>query len=245
MGPRTFHLSAACAFALAAPALADPAAAPPKYGPCDGVFAQVSGVSDYRFDGLSESNRHPTWQATGYCYWSNGAFVGATFTGVDFLDTPRTHVEADWYVGRQIQLGGGYSAMVDVFYATFPDKRAPGPSYDILEPQAELDRTAGRLTLKGQVGWTADDSGAGPAWHFKTSAAYRLAPWLTLSGEAGRYQKRRAPSYDHWDIGATATWRRLSLDSRWAGTDLSQAHCFFTDWCKPGPSVMLSYRLLP
>jgi uncharacterized protein (TIGR02001 family) len=233
------------ALALAsAPASADPAR-PPKYGPCDGAFAQVSGVTDYRFDGFSESNRHPTWQATGYCYWSNGAFVGATFTGVDFLDEPRTHFEADWYVGRQIQLGRGYSALIDVFYATFPDKRAPGPSYNLVEPQVELDRTHGRLTLKGQVGWTPNDSGAGPAWHFKGQAAYRLTPWLTLSGEAGRYERRRAADYDHWDIGATASRRRLSLDVRWGGTDRPPQECFFTDWCKPGAYATVSYRLLP
>ena len=106
-------------------------------------------------------------------------------------------------------------------------------------------RTFGKLTLKGQVGWAPNDAGAGPAWHFKAQAAYRLAPWLTLSGGVGRYQKRRVANYDHWDIGATASWRRLSLDARWGGTDQPLQQCFFTDWCKPGVYAAVSYRLLP
>jgi uncharacterized protein (TIGR02001 family) len=245
MQPTPFMLAAVAALVLPAAALADPApAAPGKIGPCDGVFAQVAGMTDYRFDGFSESDRRPTWQATAYCYRDDGSFVGATFTGVDFLDSPRTHFEADWYVGRQFRVRG-FTTTLDLFYASFPDKRAPGPSYNIIEPQAEVARSFRRLTLKGSAAWTPNDSGAGPAWHLKTSASYRLAPWLTLSAEAGRYLERGAGGYDHWDIGATATWRRLTLDARYGGTDRSLAQCYGVNWCQPGVYATVSYRLFP
>jgi uncharacterized protein (TIGR02001 family) len=234
--------------ALGAPAaFADPAPPAPKpVGPCAGVYASVAGLSDYRFDGFSESNHNPTWQIIAYCYRNDGFFAGTTLTGVDFEDTPRTHFEADWYVGRQVRWRGA-KITAELLYASFPDKRAPGPSYDILEPQVEVSQAFKRLTLGAAVSWETAVSGGGQQWHAKASAAYALTPWLSLSGHAGRFFAASGADhdYDAYDIGATATWRRLSLDARYAGTDRPLAQCFFTTWCQPGPSVSLSYRLWP
>jgi uncharacterized protein (TIGR02001 family) len=228
-------------------ALAAPAPPAPKpIGPCAGVYLSAAGLSDYRFDGVSESNRAPTWQFTAYCYRNDGFFAGTTFTGVDFEDTPRTHFEADWYVGRQTQWRGA-KVTATLLYASFPDKRAPGPSYDIVEPQLQVSRAFKRLTLGALASWETSISGDGQEWHVKASAAYAVASWLSLSGNAGRFFAARGADhdYDAWDVGATATWRRFSLDARYARTDRPLSQCFFTDWCKPGPSVSLSYRLLP
>ena len=231
----------------ASAALAEPVPTAPKpIGPCAGVYASVAGLSDYRFDGFSESNHHPTWQVTAYCYRTDGFFVGTNLTGVDFEDTPRTDFEADWYVGRQVQWRGA-KLTTELLYASFPDKRAPGPSYDIVEPQVEVSRSFKRLTLGALASWETSMSGGGQEWHAKASAAYALTPWLSLSGHAGRFFAARGADhdYDAWDIGATATWRRLTLDARYGGTDRPLAQCFFTTWCQPGPSVSLGYRLYP
>jgi uncharacterized protein (TIGR02001 family) len=228
-------------------ALADPAPSAPKpIGPCAGVYASVAGLSDYRFDGVSESNHAPTWQVTAYCYRNDGFFAGTTLTGANFEDTPRTHFEADWYVGRQV-LWRGAKVTATLLYASFPDKRAPGPSYDIVEPQLEVSRDFKRLTLGALANWETATSGGGQEWHVKGAAAYAVAPWLSLSAHAGFFFAARGADhdYDAWDVGATATWRRFSLDARYAGTDRPVSQCYFTDWCQSGPSVSLSYRLLP
>jgi uncharacterized protein (TIGR02001 family) len=236
----------ALALLTAASVSAEPAPTPHAIGPCAGAYVSIAGLSDYRFDGFSESNHHPTWQVTAYCYRNDGFFVGTTLTGVDFADTPRTHVEADWYVGRQVSWRGA-KITAELLYASFPDKRAPGPSYDILEPQIEVSRSFSRLTLGALGAWETDISGGGQEWHVKASAAYAVAPWLSLSGHAGRFFAASGAdhNYDAWDVGATATWRRFSLDARYGGTDRPQAQCFFTTWCRPGPYVGLTYRLYP
>jgi uncharacterized protein (TIGR02001 family) len=233
-------LGASAALAASATATAKP------ISPCAGVYASVAGVSDYRFDGFSESNRRPTWQVTAYCYSAEGYFVGTTLTGIDFEDTPRTHLEADWYVGRQVQWKGA-SVTIDLLYTSFPDKRAPGPSYDLIEPQVEVTRTFKRLTLGALAGWESNMSGGGQEWHEKASAAYALTPWLSLSGHAGRFLAASGSDHDHdhWDVGATAKWRRFTFDARYGGTDQPRSQCFFTDWCQPGAYASLSYRLLP
>ena len=248
MSARTIIVAAALVLASQRSALADPSAdaqaAPASHAvsPCGGDYLSLSGLSDYRFDGFSESNRQPTWQVTGYCYNAQGYFVGATFTGVDFEDTPRTHFEADWYAGRQFQRGP-YSVTVTLLYASFPDQRTASPSYNIFEPEAEVSRTFKKLTVKGLAAWST--SATSHSWHLKGTLAYQLTPWLRLDADAAHFWGEEGASHDTWDVGATANWRRFTLGAHYGGTTQSPAQCFFTDWCAPGPMVSLSYRVLP
>ena len=243
MRPNDLTGLSAAALALG---LTSAAGAAPAIGPCAGVYASIAGLSDYRFDGFSDSNHQPTWQVTAYCYRNDGVFVGATFTGVDFEDTPRTHFEADWYAGRQVQLGA-YKVTAELLYTSFPDKRAPGPSYDIFEPQLEVARSLNGLTLGATTSWETSMSGGGREWRVRANVAYAAASWLTLSGHAGRFFATSGADrpHDTWDVGATATWRRFSLDARYGGTNQPPSQCFFTNWCKPGPYVSLTYKLYP
>ena len=55
----------------------------------------------------------------------------------------------------------GAKVTAELLYASFPDKRAPGPSYDIIEPQIEVSRSFRRLTLGGLAGWETSMSGGG------------------------------------------------------------------------------------
>jgi uncharacterized protein (TIGR02001 family) len=235
-------IGAAAASALAA-ALPGPAAAGPV-GPCAGVFVSAAALTDYRFDGFSESDRAPTWQATLYCYRADGWFAGTTLTGVDFEDRPRTWLEVDWYGGRQLAWRNT-KLTLDLLYASFPDKRAPGPGYDIVEPQADLSRPFGRLTLDGAAGWQTDISGRGDEWRLRAGALYALAPWLSVSGHLGQFLGAVGADHDHafYDVGATATWRRLSLDVRYGGSTLPVSECYFTRWCEPGVYAALTWRL--
>jgi uncharacterized protein (TIGR02001 family) len=234
-----------CATLVASGAWADdptPAAQPEL---CAGIYLAVIADSDYRFDGFSESDRQPTWQANVHCYRNDGWYAGAMFTGVKFLDTPPTHFEMDLYAGKQFQLRG-VGVNLELLDVTYPDQRTGGPSYGLFEAQGELSRVVGRLTLKAQVAVSPDYSGdKGPALHLKATASYALTPWLSLSATGGRLWIDHGPDRDHWDAGATAVWRRLKIDARYGGTDLKPAQCYFTNWCAPGASVTLTYRVLP
>jgi len=214
-------VSGAVAAALAS---CDAAAAPQPAGPCDGAFVSASALTDYRFDGFSESDRRPTWQVTAYCYWRNGVFVGTTLTGVDFEDTPRTHLEVDWYVGRQLQWRGA-KVTLQLLYTSFPDKRAPGPSYDIVEPQVTVARTDGKATIEAAGGWETDASGRGQEWRLRAGASYAIAPWLAFGADLGDFLGATGADHDHvfYDLGVTASWRRLSVDVRYGGSSLPPA----------------------
>ena len=229
--------------ALADPA--DPAAAPPSsLGPCDAIYFAVSAMSDYRYDGFSESNRQPTWQVNLHCYHADGVYAGAVLTGVNFEDRPRTSYEADFYAGKHVALWGS-DLNLQALFVTFPNQRTGGPSYGFVEPSAELSHDFGKLTLKSLVGWSPDDSGnTGQAWHIRETAAYALTDWLSVSGHLGRWWIARGEDRDHYDVGATTRWRHFSLDFRYGGTDLPVARCYYTQWCAPGPSVTLTYGVV-
>jgi uncharacterized protein (TIGR02001 family) len=216
--------SAAAAAAAAAQATPPP---PGRVGPCDGTYASLSGLTDYRFDGISESNREPTWQVTAYCYRNSGVFVGTQVTGIDFQDRPRTPVEVDLYLGRQVRWRGT-SVTLDLLYSAFPSKRAPGPSYNVVEPQVEVSRTMGRLTLNGTAGWEGEVSGHGQEWRLRTGAAVALESWVSVGGHFGSFIGSSGADHNHsfYDIGATAMWRRLSFDLHYGGTNLPRFECY-------------------
>jgi uncharacterized protein (TIGR02001 family) len=217
---------------------------PPANPFCDAVYLAISGLSDYRFDGFSESNRSPTLQSNAHCFRKDGFYAGAVGTRVDFEDQPPTRWEVDYYVGRHLPFYGA-DLNIEVLYASFPTQRTMGPSYAILEPQVELTKRWGRFTLSQQVAWSPNYSGAGQAWHLKTGASVKLFPWLDASGHVGRLWIAHGFDRNHYDAGVTARWKRLSLDVRYGGTDLKRSQCYYTNWCAPGFASTLTYRLLP
>ncbi|HEV2365816.1 MAG TPA: TorF family putative porin [Caulobacteraceae bacterium] len=211
---------------------------------CGALYLAVSGLSDYRYDGSSQSDRSPTWQGNLHCWRADGWYAGAVLTAVDFGDQPPTTMEADLYGGRHVAVGAN-DLNLELLWTHF-DKSAPGPSYDVFEPQAELTRAFGRLTVKGLVAWSPEGSDhTGRYWHLKGTVAYAVAPWLSFSGRLGRIWSERGQDRWHFDAGATASWKRLSLDARYGGTDLGPAQCYGTMWCAPGAYASVTWRLLP
>ena len=76
-------------------------------------------------------------------------------------------------------------------------------------------------------------------------AAYALRPNLSLKAGVGRRWIERGHDRTYWNIGATATWKQLSLELRYEDTDLTPAQCGFTDWCQPSVIGTLRVDLPP
>jgi uncharacterized protein (TIGR02001 family) len=217
------------------------AAAPARL--CDGVFATVTLTSDYRYEGLSSSNRRPTWQGLAHCYRSDGAYAGVLVTGIDYLDTPRTRAEIDLYAGRRFRRGR-WELNLELLYSAFRPPRTSGSGYDLIEPEIELARTAGRATWTTKVGlaWNATTR---RTWHFSQGLGYRLTPWLTANSRLGAVLSERGMDRRYGEIGLTASWRRLSLEARYVVTDRSRGQCYGLNWCEDGATAAVTYRLLP
>src|SRR4249919_2632937 len=89
----------------------------------------VTAVSEYRFRGISNSDRHPTLQ--GAVNWQNedGFYAGAWASGVDFNDVGSTAIELDLYAGKHIDLGGT-DLNLEAYYYAYPDKDNALPEYN-------------------------------------------------------------------------------------------------------------------
>ena len=214
---------------------------PRRNAPCAAYYVAASMISDYRFDGFSESNREPTWQVNLHCYRTDGFYAGTVLTGVNFEDRPRTTLETDFYVGKHVPVAGS-DLNLELLEVWFPNQRTGGPAYGLFEPEAEVSRTFGRLTLKAQLAWSPNySSNSGESWHQKATASFALTDWLSISGHYGRITIERGFERHHFDIGATAKWRELSLDARYGGTDLKKPQCYYSNWCAPGASVTVTW----
>ena len=234
------------AWVLAAPtSRAEERASAPAPKPWTGLYATVAVTNDYRFDGVSSSNREPTYQALFHLVLPKGLYVGTEVTGVNFFDRPRTSVEVDLYGGKHFALGRT-DLNLEALIVTYPNKRAPGPDYGFAQGQAEVSRSFGAWSVRGSTAWTPQySSHTGTAWHLRGGVAYAVAPWLKADVAAGRLVVARGVDRTHWDAGATASWRRWSLGVRYYGTSLKPARCYYTDWCEGGVSATLTYRLTP
>jgi uncharacterized protein (TIGR02001 family) len=221
------------------------ASAAPTPALTSGLYVGLTGMSDYRYDGMSESNRAPTWQLTLHEFRSDGLYAGMVLTPVDFEDTPRTPLEIDLYGGKHFQVFGS-DLNLGLLYTFYPGKLSPGPSFNFGELQAEFSHTFSRLTLKTKVAWSPHYSGdTGQAWYGRETASYALTSWLALGGHLGRLWIPMGQSRTFYDVGATATWRRLTFDLRYGGTNLQPSQCFSTNWCAPGAWASITYRLNP
>jgi hypothetical protein len=129
-------------------------------------------------------------------------------------------------------------------YSSFPDKDIPGPTYDFVTAKARVRRPVGKLMAGSAVSWIPDTPyDGGPAWRLNGEASYRVMAWLKVGGQAGQRWSSRGTDRTFWDIGATMAWKQLSLDVRYADTNLGFAACGGVNWCEAGVSATLQVDL--
>jgi uncharacterized protein (TIGR02001 family) len=237
----TKHLMLGAALAVL---LSGAAQAQSRHG---GLFSHVALTSDYRWAGASSSGRQPAPQLSIYWWRPDKLYAGVFATGVDFNDPGQTSVELDLYAGRHFDLDAKTRLTGEVMYTVFPDRQGGGPTYDFVQLKTKGQRTEGPVTLLGSVAYTPEASyHAGPATTVEAEAAWKLWPSLTLSAEAGRRWVERGTDRTYWNLGATATWRRLSFDLRYHDTDVeSRAACLWSDACEPALVGTLTWNLEP
>ena len=215
------------AFALAASALLAAALPAPaaRAGDGSGIYSAVTLTSDYRYQGVSNSDQHQAIQANVHYFRPDGWYAGIFATTVDFNDGS-TSYEIDYYGGRTLKLDPKTDLKLQVLYTAFPDNRTPGPTYDFIQGGASLIRKAGPLTLTGLATFVPQASyGSGQAWRVEGEADYVLSPRLTLKALAGRRWIGRGADRDYWSLGAATTWRFLTFEVRYQDTNLSRTRC--------------------
>ena len=208
----------------------------PKWGV---LLPAVSVSSDYRFNGMSLSDRKPVVQGSLHLWRPDGYYAGLWMSEVDFLDGETT-LELDSYVGRDLK-HDKFDSKFELMYSAFNDDHVSGPTYDFFQLKTATKRTFGDTALGVAALWSPSGSaGAGTVSQLRVEGEQRIGGMLKLSGLLGRRWADKSIDRTYWDIGITFEWKTWDLDIRYYDTNLGKEECFYTDWCEGGVAAKLT-----
>jgi uncharacterized protein (TIGR02001 family) len=241
--------------ATAAPAFAADmpvkAAKAPVAAPAPPAFDVAFGAwvgSDYNFRGVSQSNRN--WSAGGYVEPQFNTAIGQFYVGTAIArtDWPATGfsdptAEVDLYGGWR-NTWGQISLVLGFIYYYYPGERL-GIESEFWEIYGKVAyAVTPDLTLGANIFYTPDllnygQFGLGDVRGIYVSGTSKwTTPWKIgevgsfLSGELGHWFLDNNggffigdASYTYWNAGIGLTWKTLTLDLRYHGTDQSRADC--------------------
>lgn len=246
---RMNSLKTALLGALAVACIAPAAQAADASGPFSGG---VSLTSDYRFRGISQSDRDPALQGWVQYDHASGAYANIWASTIDFNDETSydSSVEIDLTAGYNFKLGENTGASVKAVYYWYADADTPAgaPEYDYWEFAVGANQDYGKLSVHAELAYSPDFYlETGEAWALSGGASYPITDsflfftgGLTASANIGHQWVDDAADYLFYDIGLGTSWKNISLDLRWVDTDLNRAECGFTDWCEDGFVVSVS-----
>jgi len=202
-----------------------------------GLYSHVTLTSDYRYQGVSSTDRHAALQGVVHHFRPDGWYAGVFASQVDYGYAQSPSYELDFYGGKTLKLNKKTDLKLQGLATTFPDNKTPGPTFDFIQGGVSVIRKEGPLTLTGLTTFVPEGSyGAGQVWRAEGEAAYALTKSISLKALAGHQWTERRPDRSYWSLGAEARWRHLIFEVRYQDTDLSKARCGFNpDIC--GPAV--------
>lgn len=230
---------------IAAAAVPAPAAHAGDWG---GIFSAVTLTSEYRYQGISSSDRRPALQGYVHLWRPDGLYLGAFGTQVDYGYAQGPSFEIDVYGGKTWRLDKGRTELkAEATYTAFPDNKTPGPSFDFLQAKLAAKRTEGPFAFGAAVAVVPDASYvSGHSGRVEGETAYQVAPNLRLKVIAGRIWTDRGQDRAFWEVGAATTWKHLTFEARYVDTNLSRAQCGVNpDVCGPALVGSITASLPP
>jgi len=212
-------LSAIALSAISAPALADG-----EDTSTVKITGNVALVSDYRFRGFSQSSEDPAVQGGITLTHESGLYVGTWASSISFAGK----TEIDLFAGYSKEVASGLTVDGGLLFYLYPDKSNPGV-YNFFEPYLNVTKTFGPAAVKVGVNyaWDQDALGGNSAiyFHVEPSVSIPGTP-IGLNAHIGYAESDAFPGgggNDHhvWDysVGATATWKNLTLGVSYVTTD--------------------------
>ena len=224
--------------AAATPAMAQDETAP---APAITINGSATVVSDYRFRGISQTDKTPALQGSITLTHESGFYVSVWGSSVDDYVTAslRGHQELDLIAGYKHTFSGT-TIDTGVLYYLYPKtKLLPGDHSEsnFFEPYFSIAHTLGPVTAKATINYApkqkalALDQGFTPGATPKQDNVY-IAGDLSASipntpiGLTGHLGHTFGPSwlsigkeYTDWSVGATATFKAITVGIQYVDTD--------------------------
>lgn len=178
------------------------------------LSVNVGLVSDYRFRGLSLSNRDPALQGGVDLEAGTGLFAGAWASTI--ADYGGADVELDLYGGYAGEVAGfGYRLTASAYL--YPG----GHGLDYLELQAEAERDFGALTIGAEAAFVPPQRNIDTANHYLGLSAGVEVPAVSgLSARArGGWEQGFYDGKWDWEFGLVYTRGALTASLAYVGSD--------------------------
>ena len=215
--------------------------------------AGVTLTSDYRFRGISQSDRGAAIQGWVQYDHASGFFGNIWASNIDF--TPfgdnDASAEIDFTVGYNHAFTEATSGTLKLVYYVYPDANDAPDEPNYFEVIAGVSHDFGKASVSGEFAWTPDYYGGnddaealtgGVTVPVMDSFAF-FDGGLSASGHIGYQWYNNSADYLYYDLGVTATWGIFDVDVRWVGTDISEPACGFQDICDDGIVLSLTANL--
>jgi len=236
---------ALAAATLATPALADDETAPP---PAFTVNGSATVTSDYRFRGISQTDKNFAIQGSITVSHESGFYVSVWGSSVDGYVTAagdyvngtsagQASVELDLIAGYKHSFGGT-TLDAGVLYYVYPKSKLAGDptSSDFIEPYVSISHTLGPISATATVNYAPSQKALALDQGFTRPVAKNDNVYLagdfsysipktpvSLSAHIGH---TFGPSwlsigneYTDWNLGASYTWKALTFSAAYVDTD--------------------------
>lgn len=204
------------------------------------LSANVAFTSDYRFRGISQTDRDFAVQGGLDYVTHSGVYIGTWASNVDnfnpslYTGDNGAQAEVDLYAGYGRDLGDHWSMDINALYYYYPGASTAGPNneIDFWEYTPSISYSDDDLSATLGVSYSHNYYGqSGHSFYPALDFSSPLTGWLTLAGHAG-YQTihdNRAwgtPDYADWKIALSTNQFGLNWEAAYIDTSLSDQDCF-------------------
>lgn len=226
--------------AIAGCALSLPAVAEEKKDLIPGEFTGgVALTSDYRFRGVSQTDKNPAVQgnmtyAIDTGFHDTSVYGGFWGSNVDFNDGDKAHVEIDWLFGLRGTIGDtGLSWDLGGVYYWYPGAdKADGQhlNYDLWEIALQLGyEVSDMVSLSAKYYYSPDFFGGTGKANYITGGVTVTPPIklhdelsLALFANLGFQNIEDTKDYTDWNLGASLTYKAVTFSVAYVDTNLTQ-----------------------
>lgn len=223
----------------AMPALADDPAAPAAPPSNFTITGGATLTSDYRFRGISQTNKRFAIQGTLGVVHSSGFYIGTWGSSIDDYVANGSDQEIDLYGGYKHTFSG---TTVDggLLYYYYPGSH--GANTDFFEPYLNASHSFGPLGVKLGLNYAWNQHAQSCAYdprcagkpredslytYGELSVAVPKTP-VTVTGHLGEswgrsYLTNGLKNYTDWSLTAAYTWKALTFSAAYVDTDIKKS----------------------
>lgn len=183
----------------------------------------LGAVSDYRFNGISQTKGHPAVQGSVDLSFDNGIYTSVWASNVDFDDD--AHTELDYYVGYGNSLTDKLSYDINLAHYSYPGYG----SFDHIGQYEQLNTTLYYGNASLNYGYSPDYFNTSDEGHYvAVGYSYPLTSTINLDLHAGRsfgdyWKKDDVGEYEDYSIGLSTNWAGIDLSAAWLTNNIKKS----------------------